>query len=337
MAAAERPFSRCEENRAIGGREAQNGEMPRLPHVSVCVLSLAVGVLAVSTHGTAQTPTPAAAQARQKAAAPVAITPVTGPSTLHHLGLSVEHSSMGWDGQWGAPPVNVPTQAQPAARAENPAGNFALSSADLYRVSCRACHKPDGLGVPPEINSIIGPVQSASVEWTTARMKENGRPIDPKFIRQLTSGAEADLRKRLKIGGHNMPSFDVGRRLVRIDSMRKASDQRVFVRLLRQQRQIAEPAVRVGELIVKGTCHICHDATGPDDKPTTVMSGVIPSLAGIPQQKTLVQFLQKLREGAPVPLSARGAAARGRMPVFNYLSEAEATAAYSYLIAYPPK
>ena len=102
-------------------------------------------------------------------------------------------------------------------------------------------------------------------------------------------------------------------------------------------RQITEPAVRVGELIVKGTCHICHDATGPDDKPTTVMSGVIPSLAGIPQQKTLVQFLQKLREGAPVPLSARGAAARGRMPVFNYLSEAEATAAYSYLIAYPPK
>src|ERR1035437_6002293 len=207
MAAAERPFSRCEEKRAIGGREAQKGGMPRLPHGSVCVLSLAVGVLAVSTHGTAQPPTPAAAQARQKAAAPVAITPVTGPSTLHHLGLSVERSSMGWDGQWGATPVNVPSQAQPAARAENPAGDFALSSADLYRVSCRPCHKPDGLGVPPEINSMIGPVQSASVEWTTARMKENGRPIDPKFIRQLTSGAEADLRKRLQVGGHNMPSF----------------------------------------------------------------------------------------------------------------------------------
>ena len=337
MAATERPFSRCEENRAIGGREAQNGEMPRLPHVSVCVLSLAVGVLAVSTHGTAQTPTPAAAQARQKAAAPVAITPVTGPSTLHHLGLSVEHSSMGWDGQWGAPPVNVPSQAQPAARAENPAGDFALSSADLYRVSCRACHKPDGLGVPPEINSMIGPVQSASVEWTTARMKETGRPIDPKFIRQLTSGAEADLRKRLKVGGHNMPSF-AHLSDEEILALRPYLDELAGVPgAKRQQRQITEPAVRVGELIVKGTCHICHDATGPDDKPTTVMSGVIPSLAGIPQQKTLVQFLQKLREGAPVPLSARGAAARGRMPVFNYLSEAEVTAAYSYLIAYPPK
>src|ERR1019366_4047275 len=103
------------------------------------------------------------------AAAPVVVTPVTGPSTLHHLGLSIEHSSLGWDGQWGAPPVSGPTQALPSAGPENPAGDFALSSADLYRVSCRACHKPDGSGLPPEIGSIIGPVQSASVEWTTER------------------------------------------------------------------------------------------------------------------------------------------------------------------------
>src|ERR1019366_8434939 len=191
--------------------------------------------------------------------------------------------------------------------------------------------------VPPQINSIIGPVQSASVAWTTAQMKEKGRPIDSKFIRQLTSLTEADLQQRLKRGGHDMPSFahltDEEIRVLRpyLDALAHVPGDE------QQQRQIAEPAVRVGELIVKGTCHICHDATGPDDKPTTVMSGVIPSLAGIPQQKTLVQFLQKLREGAPVPLSARGAAARGRMPVFNYLSEAEATAAYSYLIAYPPK
>jgi len=61
----------------------------------------------------------------------------------------------------------------------------------------------------------------------------------------------------------------------------------------RQQRDITEPAARVGELIVKGTCHICHDATGPDSRPTTVLSDVIPSLASIPRQKTLGQFAQR--------------------------------------------
>ena len=239
---------------------------------------------------------------------------------------------MGWDGQLGALPVNVPTQPPPLARAENPAGNFVLTSADLYRVSCRACHKPDGSGVPPQINSIIGPVQSASVEWTTAQMKEKGRPIDPKFIRQLTSLTETDLRKRLKVGGHDMPSFahlsDDEIRVLRpyLDALARVPGPE------HQQRQIAEPAARVGELIVKGTCHICHDATGPDIRPTPALSDAIPPLAAFPRQKTLAQFAQKVREGAPAPLSAGGVSSTRRMPVFNYLSEAEVAAVYSYLI-----
>src|SRR5579859_7866637 len=180
----------------------------RLGLHAVCVLSLAAGVLAAPIQGAGQTPVPGTmARAHRKASAPVVVTPVTGPSTLNHLGLSIDRSSMGWDGQMGTPPINVPTQAPPPASAEKPAGDFVLSSADLYRVSCRACHKPDGSGVPPQINSIVGPVQSASAEWTTARMKERGRPIDPKFIRQLTSLTETDLQKRLKVGGHDMPSF----------------------------------------------------------------------------------------------------------------------------------
>ncbi len=305
---------------------------------AVCVLSLAAGVLVGTMQGAGQTPAPAtAARARRTAAAPVVVTPVTGPSTLHQLGLSIDRSSMGWDGQLGALPVHVPSQPPPLARAENPAGNFVLSSADLYRVSCRACHKPDGSGVPPQINSIIGPVQSASVEWTTAQMKEKGRPVDPKFIRQLTSLTEADLRKRLKVGGHDMPSFahlsdeEIGVLRPYLDALARVPGAE------HQQRQITEPAVRVGELIVKGTCHICHDATGPDNRPTTVVSDVIPSLATFPRQRTLAQFAQKVREGAPVPLSAGGVSSTRRMPVFNYLSDAEAAAVYSYLNAYPPK
>jgi mono/diheme cytochrome c family protein len=277
-----------------------------------------------------------AGRAGQKAAA-VVVAPVTGPSTLHHLGLSIDRSSMGWDGQMGAPPAHVPAQAPPPARAENPAGDFVLSSADVYRVSCRACHKPDGSGVPPQINSIIGPVQSASMEWTTARMRERGRPVDPKFIRQLTSLTEADLQKRLKVGGHNMPSFaHLSDEEIRV--LRPYLDELASVPgAERQQRQITEPAVRVGELIVKGTCHICHDATGPDSRPTTGTGGVIGSLAAIRHEKTLAQFVQNVRAGAPPPVTTGSASSRARMPVFSYLSEAEAAAAFSYLTAYPPK
>src|SRR5581483_6625045 len=134
------------------------------------------------------------------------VTPVEGPSTLHHLGLAIEGSTMGWAGQWSPPPsLASPDQSRTD---DTGRGTFVLSGADLYRISCRACHKADGSGAPPEINSLIGPVQAASVSWMTQRMKALGRPTDPAFIRQLTSGTEADLRKRLKVGGHNMPSFD---------------------------------------------------------------------------------------------------------------------------------
>jgi hypothetical protein len=72
--------------------------------------------------------------------------------------------------------------------------------------------------------------------------------------------------------------------------------------------------------------------------PTTALNGVIPSLASIAAQKTQAQVTQKLREGTLVPLHAGGQPERqGRMPVLGYLSDADIAAAYSYLIAYPPK
>ena len=305
---------------------------------AIWTLSLAAGVVAWTTPGAGQSGAPAApARARPKAAEEIVVTAVTGPSTLHHLGLSIDHSSMGWDGRLGAPPANVPTQPLPPARAENPAGAFVLTSADLYRVSCRACHKPDGSGVPPQINSMIGPVQSASVEWNVERMKERGRPVDPKFIRQLASLNEADLQKRLKVGGHDMPSFAYLSE-EEIQVLRPYLDALASVPgAERRQRQITEPPVRVGELIVKGTCHICHDATGPDTGPATLANGVIPSLAVFRRHETLVQFVPKVREGASVPSGAVAAPSTRRMPVFNYLSDAEVAAVYSYLTAYPPK
>ena len=68
----------------------------------------------------------------------VPITPVEGPSTLHHLGLTIEESSMGWAGQWSAT-VSTPLSAAEANMRSEPAGGpFVLTGADLYRISCRA-------------------------------------------------------------------------------------------------------------------------------------------------------------------------------------------------------
>jgi mono/diheme cytochrome c family protein len=246
------------------------------------LIALCVGV----TQGAAQQ-----AGAKPKRAAPMEVTAVQGPSTLHQLHRTIEGSSMGWGGQW-SPPLNLTT---PPPRAGT-RGDFVLSGADLYRISCRACHRPNGEGAPPEINSIIGPIQSASVQWLTERMKALGRPSDPAFIRELTSSTEADLRKRLKTGGHDMPSFD---HLSddEINVLRPFLDQMAGLPGAEgRQRYISEPSARVGELIVKGTCHICHDATGPESVPTAV-SGIIPPLSSMSHQKTFADFVRKVREG----------------------------------------
>jgi mono/diheme cytochrome c family protein len=260
------------------------------------------------------------------------VTPVSGTSTLHHLGRTIEGSSMGWGGQWSPPPTVLTRPPRASSTAD-----FVLSGEDLYRISCRSCHRPNGTGTPPEINSIIGPVQAASPEWMTARMKAMGRPVDRTLIRKLTSDTEADLRKRLKAGGHDMPSFD---HLSdnEIEALRPYLDSLAGLQGAEsRQRDVSEPAMRVGELIVKGTCHVCHDATGPERGPTTVLSGIIPPLSSMPHQKTFSEFVQKVREGTPIPLGSADVQSRGRMPVFNYLTEAEAGAAYSYLSVYPPK
>jgi len=271
------------------------------------------------------------------AAAPsdsVTITAVEGPSTLHHLGRTIENSSMGWTGAFAASPLPEPTRLAGAEQLPRP---FVMDGADLYRVSCRACHKADGSGAPPEINSLIGPVRSASVEWQTQRMKELGRQVDMAMTRQVAAETDADLRKRLKVGGHSMPAFghlsdD------EITVLRAYLDELAGVPGAdRRPRHLTVPVARVGELIAKGTCHICHDAAGGEpSRQTTALSRIIPSLASIPHQKTIYDFVQKVTKGMPVPLSASGISSRGRMPVFNYFSEREAAAAYLYLIMYPP-
>ena len=279
----------------------------------------------------------AKAPARSTVVSTVPITPVEGPSTLHHLGLTIEQSTMGWAGQWSAPLVTTQSAAEAALRSEPAGGPFVLAGADLYRISCRACHRADGTGSPPEVNSLAGPVRSASAPWMTADMKARGRDLGAAFIKQLTSATEADLRTRLRQGGHNMPSFaQISDQEYTV--LRPYLDELAGLPAAKSgPRSIKEPADRVGELVVKGTCHICHDATQVSQRATTVMSGVIPALASFPSGKTGGDFVHKVKAGAQVPLSAGGVMSRGRMPVFDYLTEAEVASAYSYLMTYRPR
>ena len=190
----------------------------------------------------------------------------------------------------------------------------------------------------PEVHSLVYPVQSASVTWLSENARKMGRPVDTALLQKQAASAEAALRSRLQSGGHNMPSF-AHLSNDEINVLRPYLDQLAGIPGAEgRQRQIAERPVRVGELIVKGTCHICHDATSNSAAPATALNGVIPSLATIGKQQTAAQIAQKLRSGGRVPLHAGGQPARqGRMPVLGYLTDAELAAVYEYLIAYPPK
>jgi hypothetical protein len=49
------------------------------------------------------------------------------------------------------------------------------------------------------------------------------------------------------------------------------------------------------------------------------------------------EFVRKVTAGAPINMGAAPLPYRGRMPVFDYLSEDEVANAYLYLTLYPPQ
>lgn len=91
-----------------------------------------------------------------------------------------------------------------------------------------------------------------------------------------------------------------------------------------------ESALHVGEQLIKATCQICHDAVPgqwrrAEDKE-------IPPLSDFTRKYAVSEFVHKVRSG-----TVEVGETRGRMPIFEYLSEPELEAAYVYLIAYPPR
>jgi mono/diheme cytochrome c family protein len=273
----------------------------------------------------------------------VPVTPVTGESWLSHLHRALENTSMGKTVRLG-PPTIVPTHAmaeQNAARLQNVVFEAAKPSlivqgADLYRLNCQGCHGEFGLGAPPEINSVIEPTRATSASLIMARMKQRGLDTSWSQASEMANQAKGSLLDRLHKGGTDMPPFP---HLSEPDVRAIFSYLRQLAGIPgaeRQQVHVEESPLRVGEHIVKSTCHTCHNAAGVNPSPNELMQGVIPPLSTLTTRVTVQEFERKVRHGAPIMMGTPVLPYRGRMPVFDYLSESEVADAYLYLKLFPP-
>jgi mono/diheme cytochrome c family protein len=264
-----------------------------------------------------------------------AVTTTTGESWLHHLHRSFGDTSMGKTGRLGPPPsASEETAGWQLGLLPASAENLSLHGADLYRLNCQGCHGEAGLGAPPEIHSVIDPVRSTSVALILARMKKSGMDMSAAGAAQMARQSQNALLDRLHHGGQDMPSFS---------QLNKAEVSALIAYLNHlagvpgaKQLTVTETPVRVGELIVKSTCHTCHDATGANPSAQQLEDGVIPPLETLPARVDQVELIRKVTSGAPITMGTPPTPHRGRMPVFYYLSKSEAADVYLYLTSYPP-
>ena len=262
------------------------------------------------------------------------ISGVGGESWLTHLNRNFDDTSMGKTGRLGPP---EPKEAGDLGLVQiSWRESVTLRGEDLYRLNCRGCHGESGLGAPPEINSVINPVRSGSAPLILALMKRRGMSLSRAEAAQLARQSQDSLRKRLHDGGQDMPAF----------SHLSQNEIRALVAYLNQladvpgpqstQLSVSATQMRVGELLVKSTCHICHSAAGPNPDARAMEAGAIPPLSALPSRVSRAEFIAKVTRGAPVRMGDPQQWFRGRMPVFFYLSAQEASDAYDYLTRYRP-
>jgi mono/diheme cytochrome c family protein len=273
------------------------------------------------------------AAAKTKTPEPV-VTPVAGPSWLNRLGLRYGETSLGRTAAtYGPPPTERPSP--PGAVPLAVGRPVELSGADLYRLNCQSCHRAEGTGSPPEIKSVLGLVQGSSLELVRQRLKEAGTSPGSAARAQATK-ARTDLYQRIQKGGQRMPA---------LAHLQEADINAIYAYLtLLAGAPDAPPQSRrptgwsrLGEHVVKGTCHICHDAVGPRPSGQALMQGTIPPFTTLLEDKPVVDFVTKVRSGAPVVMGDAAFHYRGRMPVFPFLQDVEVAAGYMFLVDYPPQ
>lgn len=269
----------------------------------------------------------------------VQVTGVAGESWLSHIHRTFEETSMGKTGRLG-PPTSMGGEETPGwprrLSADSARQTVTLKGSDLYRLNCQGCHGESGVGAPPEIYSVINPTRATSIAVTMERMKNLGMDISRADAAQLANQAKTTLLQRLHSGGTDMPAFP---------HLSEPEVRAIFAYLKqlagvpgaeKQQAAVVESRLRVGEHIVKSTCHICHDAAGPNPNSEQLLNGAIPPLNTLTTRTSLPQFDRKIRSGAPILMGTPPSLFRGRMPVFYYLGEDEVADAYLYLRLYPP-
>jgi mono/diheme cytochrome c family protein len=267
------------------------------------------------------------------------VTAVAGESWLSHLHRTFDETSMGKTGRLG--PAELESQGQSSGRLEpvssRPAGQtVTLHGVDLYRMNCRGCHGEAGLGAPPEINSVINPVRAGSTALVMERMKKTGMSMSYAEASTLAKQSQNAVIERLHKGGKDMPPFSHLSE-TEIHSLLAYLKQLADVPgAQREQLAVKETPERVGEHIVKSTCHICHSASGPNPDPQELADGAIPPLSALTGRVNQAQFVRKVTRGAPITMGTPPLPYRGRMPVFYYLSEEEAADVYLYLSSYRP-
>lgn len=268
-----------------------------------------------------------------------AVTAVEGESWLTHLNRPFNDTSMGKTWRLG-PPATAPgepaSEWQPDAPPAVASRVLTLHGSDLYRMNCQGCHGESGEGAPPEINSVINPVRATSVELVMARVKMAGMEIGRADAVKLAQQSHTALLQRLHNGGENMPSFPHLNQAEVLSLLAYLRQLAGIPGAEREQLAVKESPIRVGEHIVKSTCHTCHAATGPDPDPQQIWDGVIPPLSTLTRRKSRPEFIRKVTRGAPVLMGSSPMLQRGRMPVFYYVSEDEAADVYLYLTLYPP-
>jgi mono/diheme cytochrome c family protein len=284
----------------------------------------------------ATVPMKASAATNSSSAGDGSVTPTSGESWLNHLHRPFGDTSMGKTGRLGPPPAADGGTSVGWELGFLPARpeKVTLVGADLYRLNCQGCHGEKGEGAPPEINSVINPVRATSIPLVVERMKTRGMDITTSDATELAKQSQNALLQRIHAGGESMPAFP----------QLNEAETRVLMAYLRQlagvpgatQAKVMESPVRVGELIVKSTCHTCHDATGPNPTPQQLENGAMPPLETLPARVDELQLIRKVTSGAPVLMGTPATLHRGRMPVFYYLSRDEAADVYLYLTSYPP-
>jgi mono/diheme cytochrome c family protein len=295
----------------------------RIPLITLVVLFVLVSSLLAQTNATKHT----------------SVTAVEGESWISHLHKRFGETSMGRTSDLGPAPHRPGNEAPPWQLNLSPGFPISLvtlNGADLFRLNCQGCHKQSGHGAPPEINSVIDPVRATSVAVITAEMKAAGREMSQSEIAAMAKEAKVMLLQRLHVGGEHM-----------LPPVLSETEIHSLVAYLEQlsgvpgaeKKQIAvkESSYHVGEHIVKSTCHVCHNATGPNPSPQQILEGAIPPLATLTTRVGLPDFVRKVTKGAPIIMGTPPTSYRGRMSVFVYLSQDEAAAAYLYLSRYPPR